>query len=1470
MHAIDFPFQVMSPTLHLKDDEKLDLPAEVFGIFSFQEPGSESWRQHLKSFLAAFQPGDKAMLFVYGPGRNEDFFRQHVRQALPEGAVWPENVVIFTDDALQGKVMRACHLYLDGASALQAYQARLLNLPVLLDDGPRAMRVAYEDHLKGKLGSTRALHELAKYTGEPFDLIESKMNAVYQMQLAEWQRTFGDRPSNELSEKELQSYYQTTDTYLYDLTGFNYFDPSAVQWRSYALFLTDQLRRQRGTVRVLDFGGGIGSTALALAELPGVEVTYLDLPGKTMDYAQWRFNEAGRTIEVLDGTQPDPLGDRTFDLIVSFDVLEHVPEPEQTARYLYDHLNDDGVFVVSVYFGDNDGEARWHLNCDRYTDDQFLGIVRSWGAVELNDGCTPRVFRKPGKPAASLAPQRVERVLLLYQEHFYTTAKYFRKAFSDLGYEVQIAGPGQAAVGGIEVPHDISVPMLLEAFPEDRRPQLVVYIDVNLEPQFRPTGLDRVEVPTVGYFIDSHLNLADHLRRAGQFDHVGVSHGQYVKAFHDAGISQAFRLPCSADPEIFKPMPIERDRQVVFVGNTGVHPRRVELLRAISERYDLLHTRAFFQDCAAAFAHGEVVFNCSLNGDLNMRVFEAMAAGALLVTDRLSPETGLESFFRDREHLALYDDEAGMFAAIDHYLAHPEEARRVRENARKAILAGHTYHHRAMAMLEKALTTPSRGLSLLAGGQYFAMGEVPAAIAAYAPLTEGSSPSPEALNNLGACTFALGNSDDAKELFAMALQLDPHYRAARENLQAVGGEAMSAVPAARPAGPLDGDVPDYYRFARPEVKRLVPQDARRILDIGCAAGALGASLKAERPGLEVVGVEYDRKAALHAARRLDAVLQGSVDDLLNDFPYPKGYFDCFVLADVLEHLPYPEQTLSRLLPYLKEGGHLVISLPNVRHYEVVGDLLINGNWTYQDAGILDRTHLRFYTYKEIERWMARAGLQLEELDTNRGVANPQAFQAMCELVKAMGGDDASFRQEGSVIQYVMRLAKPVTSPGPRAAEASESLESRRALVAAEQGLPVASIVVLTLNQLAYTQQCLESIFAYSTVPFELIVVDNGSTDGTRAYLRRLAEQDSRVKLMFNDHNTGFAHGCNQGIAMAEGEVIVLLNNDTVVTENWLEGLINPLLQDPQAGAVGPRSNQIVGPQQVPFVPYGSDMAAMHRFAAEWAAKNKGKVTPALRTIGFCMAIRRSALEKVGGLDTRFGIGNFEDDDLCIRLIIAGFRLYYAEEVFIHHYGHVTFTGEKVNYGATMAENSGKFCRKWGLPEPMKNGYPLHELITKPFDPARDVFPIVVPGVPGLAIDTEKRVRFLALPDWSRVDDVIAAIKVFNATFTGADDVTLLLWVDARGPYSLQAVGEVLGNRLHEAGLDGDNTPELVLFDSPGTPIDYARLFGSAQICLPLGNRHVAMGAEACGLTVVENLTPENLKKAAGETPSLIG
>lgn len=238
--------------------------------------------------------------------------------------------------------------------------------------------------------------------------------------------------------------------------------------------------------------------------------------------------------------------------------------------------------------------------------------------------------------------------------------------------------------------------------------------------------------------------------------------------------------------------------------------------------------------------------------------------------------------------------------------------------------------------------------------------------------------------------------------------------------------------------------------------------------------------------------------------------------------------------------------------------------------------------------------------------------------------------------------------------------------------------------------PSVTVVIPVWNQWEMTKACLETLRPTLGVHDKVVVVDNGSEDETAKGLRRFPW----VTVITNNENRGFATACNQGAAVAAGEVIVFLNNDTLLPGRWLDGLLEPFA-DATVSATGPRSNFVSGLQLVeePEYQVGS-MSSLRRFARQWRDDHRGQTEETTRLVGFCIAVRRSSFEAIGGWDEDFGIGGVEDDDLCLRLVQAGGRLLVTHESFVHHHGHATFDANGIDWFALQQDNLDRLRTKF--------------------------------------------------------------------------------------------------------------------------------------------------------------------------------
>lgn len=444
----------------------------------------------------------------------------------------------------------------------------------------------------------------------------------------------------------------------------------------------------------------------------------------------------------------------------------------------------------------------------------------------------------------------------------------------------------------------------------------------------------------------------------------------------------------------------------------------------------------------------------------------------------------------------------------------------------------------------------------------------------------------------------------------------------------------------------------YYMWVRTEVLELIPCASKRILDVGCAAGRLGEALKA-RQTCEVYGIEPFGPAAAEARARLDHVWEGAVEKVLAEIP--DNHFDCVVLGDVLEHLVDPWAVLKRLREKVAEGGKIVASIPNVQNWKVLSGLL-EGDWRYEKEGLLDRTHLRFFTRQSSQELFWGAGLRIVSMRVTTNGARPP--KRIVRSLRSAGVDVRALEEDGRVLQHLVVAERPL----PR------------------EGLPPkVAVVILNWNGRDDTLQCLDSVSCIDYPNYQVIVVDNGSTDDS---VVRIRERFPEVVIVETGRNLGYAGGNNVGIreAIARGaEYVLVLNNDTVVDPLVVRHLVSAGEVIGNVGMLGAKVYSHDDPLRIQYAGSVED-----RKNARFSYRGTGQLddgvsyeeiieTPYVYGAAFLVSAR--AVGDVGLLDERYYLCH-EETDWCNRMRKKGYGIYFVPQAIAWHRGSPSFGGKE--------------------------------------------------------------------------------------------------------------------------------------------------------------------------------------------------
>ncbi len=243
--------------------------------------------------------------------------------------------------------------------------------------------------------------------------------------------------------------------------------------------------------------------------------------------------------------------------------------------------------------------------------------------------------------------------------------------------------------------------------------------------------------------------------------------------------------------------------------------------------------------------------------------------------------------------------------------------------------------------------------------------------------------------------------------------------------------------------------------------------------------------------------------------------------------------------------------------------------------------------------------------------------------------------------------------------------------------------------------PQVTVVIPSWNGRHLLEACLSALeraYHQTGLPDAVVIVDNGSDDGTFGWVH--SQTNPRLSCLPLEKNHGFAYACNRGVEQAQSEWVLILNNDTIPAPHFAERLLRATQRGPQGIQIcAPVSNFVKGQQLIPLLEDEGQHCLPH-IEARLSESAKGMVEDVLELSGLCLLLRRSDYLALGGFDERYGLGNFEDDDLCFKARRMGGLLRIARDAYVHHLGNRTFIALGIDYEQSLEEKRGLFFGKW--------------------------------------------------------------------------------------------------------------------------------------------------------------------------------
>ncbi len=457
---------------------------------------------------------------------------------------------------------------------------------------------------------------------------------------------------------------------------------------------------------------------------------------------------------VCDVTKGIPLSDNSVECLIANNLMEHIGDefisvmndiwrictPDALIKIIVPGVHTNAAFqdpthkrffVQETFDYFNADHERWKLYGSSYgikpfkfrslglrkTDRRFIEAemtpVKDMG-VSVQASIEIKRQHKTNAQKTDNEKPGIKNVLMSFGFVPHSTAAYLIRALKKKGVTVRSCGPLDKAtllktwtneqltrlvpLHDVITDRDTSIIEVIDSFKDGWTPDLFLWVESSMSfPNF-PSSIDKLRCPSAAYFIDSHTKLNWHIQFAPKFSHVFVAQKAYIPAFERAGCKLVSWLPLACDPEIHGKRNTQKTCDISFVGHlypgSALYQKRNEILSALQERFNVKIEQKYFEEMAESFSRAHLIFNISAKNDLNMRVFEALASGSLLITDR-APGSGLTDLFNDGEDLVVYDDMRSLIELAGHYLKNTKEAEEIALSGMRKVLAHHTYENRA-------------------------------------------------------------------------------------------------------------------------------------------------------------------------------------------------------------------------------------------------------------------------------------------------------------------------------------------------------------------------------------------------------------------------------------------------------------------------------------------------------------------------------------------------------------------------------------------------------------------------------------------------------------------------------------------------------------------------------------------------------------------------------------------------------